>query len=237
MKIAIIPARLGSKRIKSKNTVDFFGKPMISYALDAVEKTHIFDKIHVSTESEEIKRVVEGLGFKVDFLRPAELADDFTGLTPVLKWVIGEYQRRSQQFEDICCLMPTAPLLEPEDIVQAYDLYVKHDRRHPLHVVARFPVPIEWAYHRDEEGFLTPVSPGDYAKRSQDLKEAYYETGPFSLFHLSHLFGTRPVQDQGFISFIMPRDRAVDIDNLEDVRLAEVLYLGRHARKKSETEV
>ena len=233
MRIAIIPARMGSKRIKTKNTVDFFGKPMIAYALEAAEKADLFDKIHVSTESEAIRDVVQGLGYGIDFLRPSELADDFTGLTPVIRWVIEAYRRRGLHFEDICCLMPAAPLLEPEDIVQAYNLYVKYDRKHPLHVVAKFPVPLEWAYYRDNEGFLTPVVTGGYATRSQDLKEAYYETGPFSFFHVSHVLGDQPAKDKGFISLVIPRDRAIDIDNPEDLRLAEALYLGKQAREQA----
>lgn len=232
MKIAIVPARSGSKRIKNKNTMDFFGKPMIAYALDAARQSGIFDKIHVSTESEEIQGIVGDMGYPVDFLRPSELADDFTGLTPVLQWVLNRYRETNSDFEDVCCLMPTAPLLEPEDLVTAYQIYVRYERKHPLHVVAKYPVPLEWAYRRDEEGFLSPLVTGGYATRSQDLEEAYYETGPFSFFHVSHLLVDRPVQDRGFISYVMPRERAVDIDEPEDLRLAEIMYLGRLAREK-----
>src|SRR3989338_10774113 len=113
MKIAIIPARGGSKRVKNKNIIDFFGKPMIAYVLEAAKGSGLFDKIHVSTESEVIRSTVEDLGFKVDFLRPRELADDTTGLVPVLEWVLKEYERKRSIYKDICCLLPKAPFLEP----------------------------------------------------------------------------------------------------------------------------
>jgi len=67
MRIAIIPARGGSKRIKNKNIIDFLGKPLIAYALDAARDSDLFDKIHVSTDSDEIRNIVEGLGYEVDF--------------------------------------------------------------------------------------------------------------------------------------------------------------------------
>jgi len=230
MKIAIIPARGGSKRIKSKNIIDFCGKPMIAYALEAASQSGLFDKIHVSTESNEIRAVVDELGYTIDFMRPEKLADDITGLIPVFKWVISKYREDGMEFEDVCCLMPTCPLIEAEDIIRGYEKYLAHDRKHPLHVVVPFPVPIEWAFRRNDEGLLTPIEPGKFAQRSQDLEKAYYETGPFSFFHSSHLLTDTPVSDENFISIIIPPDKAVDIDEAEDLSLAETLYLGKLAR-------
>ena len=236
MKLAIIPARGGSKRIKSKNIIPFMGKPMIAYALEAAEKSNLFDKIHVSTDSEEIKSVVEKLGYPVDFMRPSHLADDMTGLLPVLKWVQCEYQERGLDFEDICCLMPTAPLLEAEDLIAGYELYENNNKYHPLMVVAPFPVPIEWAFHRDQKTLLTPVEAASLEKRSQDIEESYYEAGPFSFLHASHLSEDVQLFERKFLSFLLPRDKAVDIDNLEDLEHAKTLYLGRQAKAKLQAE-
>jgi len=230
MRIAIIPARAGSKRIKSKSVIDFCGKPMIAYALEAASQSGIFDKIHVSTESYEIRATVEELGYTIDFMRPKELADDITGLVPVYQWALRRYREEGMEFEDVCGLMPTCPLIEPEDIIRGYEKYLAHGREFPLHVVAPFPVPIEWAFRRDDEGFLTPVEAGEFAQRSQDLEKAYYETGPFSFFHLSHLLTDTPVMDENFISITLPPYKAVDIDEREDLSLAETLYLGRLVR-------
>lgn len=224
--IAILPARSGSKRIKNKNIVDFCGKPIIAYALEAASKSQLFDKIHVSTDSNEIKNIVESLGYPVEFMRPSELSDDIVGTIPVLQWVLNEYSSRNETYEVVFNIMPAAPFLKPDDLTEAYELYLKHNKKHPLHVVSEFPVPIEWAYRRDEEGMLEPVQPGAYAIRSQDLEKAYYETGPFSIFHMSHLLKNDPVTDEDFISHIMPRDRAIDIDDYQDLSLAKILYLG-----------
>ena len=231
MKIVIIPARGGSKRIKNKNVIDFCGRPMIAYALDAVSKAGIFDKIHVSTESVEIKVIVESLGYTVDFMRPPELADDMTGIIPVLKWVLKRYDEQGMRFDDVCCVMPVCPLIESDDIIRGYNEYLVNDCKYPLHCVAPFPVPIEWAFRRGPKGFLIPISSGSFAVRSQDLERAYYECGPFSFFHSSHILGDHPVSDIDFISIVLPRVRAVDVDEPEDMFFAESLYLGRMAKR------
>ena len=128
MKIGIIPAHGGSQRIKSKNVIDFFGKPMIIFALDAAKKSGLFEKIHVSTESEAIRSIVEELGYKIDFLRPRELADDLTGIVLILQWVLKQYGEKGIVYDDVCCIMPTAPLLEPEDLKKGYEVYQKHQK-------------------------------------------------------------------------------------------------------------
>ena len=93
MNLAIIPARSGSKRIKNKNIVKVNNKPIIHYALDAAKKSKIFHKIHVSTDSKKIENIVNNLGYEIDFLRPKHLADDFTGIIPVLKHVLEIYKK------------------------------------------------------------------------------------------------------------------------------------------------
>ena len=83
-RIAIIPARGGSKRIPDKNIREFCGRPMISYALQTAKESKLFDVIHVSTDSERTAQIVTQLGFSVDFMRPMELADDQVPIMPVL---------------------------------------------------------------------------------------------------------------------------------------------------------
>lgn len=224
MKIAIIPARGGSKRIPHKNIVDFCGKPMIAYALETVEKTGLFDKIHVSTDSQKIAEVVKSLGFTIDFMRPAVLADDHTGIMPVLANVLNEYDRLKQIYNHIMVLIPCCPLLLPEDIVRGYKTYFLFKGERPLHVVTSYPVPVEWAYYRDADGVLIPKNPGAYAIRSQDFEPVYYECGPFSLFNRNHIFSNTPATDEGFCSITLPRNRAIDIDEPEDLIFAESVY-------------
>jgi len=223
MRLAVIPARGGSKRIPKKSIAPFCGKPMIAYALEAVTGSGMFDKIHVSTDSEEICQVVEKLGFTVDFMRDSALADDFTGLAPVLRWVLEQYRIRGEVFDQICCIMPTAPLLRSQDIIEAFDIFTQHDARYPLLVAAKFPVPVEWAFRRSEDGIMTAISPESIPRRSQDLQHAYYECGPFTIWNPSHLELDNPIAGQ-VLSYVLPAERAIDIDTPEDLVYAEHLF-------------
>lgn len=232
MKLAIIPARGGSKRIKNKNIINFLGKPLIAYSLNVATESGLFDKIHVSTDSEDIRTIVEKLGYKVDFMRSSELADDHTGLVPVLKWVHEQYKNKGEFFEEVCCIFPTAPLLQSKDLIEAFDLFHKNNNKNPLLVVAPYPVPVEWAFYRDENTFLTPRDPNSLTIRSQDIKNAFYESGPFTIWNSSHLQSENPFKQEQFISFQIDKAQAVDIDDPEDMELAKALFLGRLSLKK-----
>lgn len=222
-RLAVIPARGGSKRIPGKNIAPFCGRPMIAYALEAVTGSGMFDKIHVSTDSDAICRVVDELGYTVDFRRDAALADDFTGLVPVLRWVAEQYRRRGEDYDQICCIWPNAPLLRAQDLVDAFEIFDRHEARHPLLVVAKFPVPVEWAFRRDEDGFMVAVSPENLTRRSQDLPHAYYECGPFTIWNPQHLASDNPLTGK-VLSYVLPAERAVDIDTPEDLAYAERLF-------------
>jgi len=223
MRLALIPARGGSKRIPKKNIVPFCGKPMIAYALDAAAKSGLFDKIHVSTDSQEIADVVSGLGFPVDFMRDPDLADDFTGLIPVIRWVAEQYSARGKIYDDVCCIMPAAPLLTSQDIINAYGIFTQEKGRYPLLVFTKFPVPIEWAFYKDKDGLMSPSSAKSLVVRSQDIKHAYYECGPFSIWRPDHLKKKDPLSNK-VLSYELPPGRAVDIDTKDDLIYAEAFF-------------
>ncbi|MAC41830.1 MAG: pseudaminic acid cytidylyltransferase [Pelagibacterales bacterium] len=231
MKLAIIPARSGSKRIKNKNILDFFGKPLIYYPLKAAKESKLFDEIHVSTDSEEIKNIVEKLGFEVNFLRDKKLADDYTGLFSVIKWVFEEYKERGKYFDEIFCIMPAAPLLSEADLINGYKKFKKFNSVYPLIVASPFSVPIEWAFYRDNDGILVPKDKISLQKRSQDIETTFYESGPFNIFSSRHLEDNEFFIKSKYISILMDKTRAIDIDNYEDLEYAKVLYLGNKQLK------
>lgn len=121
-RIAVITARGGSKRIKNKNLINFYGKPLIYYSIIAAKKTRIFEKIYVTTDSKKIKKVSENYGAVVPHLREKKLSDDFTGTHEVVE----NFIKRMQLYNyDICCIYPTAPLIRAEDIVNSYKIMPK----------------------------------------------------------------------------------------------------------------
>ncbi len=225
MKIAIVPARGGSKRIPDKNIVDFLGAPLMSYPIRAAQKSKLFDTIHVSTESGRIADVAAGLGAPVDFMRDPSLADDHTPLMPVLAWVLEQYSRRGLSFDTVCLLMPTAPLVEAGDLKMAEEEFRRRARQRTIMAISRFSVPVEWAFRMDDDGSLTPCQPGMAMVRSQDLQLAYYDSGTFAFIPEQDAMKGQ-LNSSPMIGFELPRYKAVDIDDAEDLELAKLIFRG-----------
>jgi N-acylneuraminate cytidylyltransferase len=225
MRIAIVPARGGSKRIPKKNIIDFHGRPLMSYPIRAAERSGLFDAIHVSTDSPRIAEVAAALKHPVDFMRDPTLADDHTPLLPVLQWTLDQYAQRGRRFESVCLLMPTAPLIDADDLKQAETIFRDHGATHTVMAIARFPAPIEWAFRLDETQRLVPCQPRMAAVRSQDLAPAYYDTGTFLFIPEADVRAGR-LDEERIVPYHLSRRKAVDIDDYEDLELARVLYRG-----------
>ena len=119
-KIAIITARGGSKRIPRKNIRDFLGKPIMAYSIQAALDSGLFDEVMVSTDDEEIAQIARQYGANVPFMRSAAAANDFATTADVLNEVLGEYKKRGQTFDYMCCIYPCAPLVTGEKLRSAF---------------------------------------------------------------------------------------------------------------------
>jgi CMP-N-acetylneuraminic acid synthetase len=116
--ICIIPARGGSKRIKNKNIIDFFGKPLISYSINVAIQSKLFDKIIVSTDSPKISNISKKYGAEVPFLRSKKLSNDFTGTNDVLIDTVKRIAAYDAKY--VFCIYPTAPLITVDDLKKAF---------------------------------------------------------------------------------------------------------------------
>ena len=224
-RIAIIPARGGSKRIPKKNIKNFCGKPMISYPLAALRESNLFNKIHVSTEDQKIIDTVNELGLEIDFLRSNKLSDDFTPIMPVIQYVVDKYLEMNQSFEEIWVILPCSPLLKAEDLIQASIQFQQDNSSNCLMAVADYPVPIEWAFEINQEGILNPVNKGAFKIRSQDLKKKYYDAGIFYIYKKDFLLKINSTgSDENFTPYFLSKTKAIDIDDIQDWEFAEKLY-------------
>lgn len=231
MRLAIVPARGGSRRIPGKNLHPFCGRPLIRYPLEAARQSGLFDLIHVSTDSAEIAAVAEGMGLPVDFLRDPVLAENPVSLYAVMAWVVEQYARRGQTYDEICLLYATAPLIEAADLAGGYEAFAAEDKRRPVLSVAVFPSPVERAL-AIEEGALRWRFPEHQATHSQDLPTAYYDAAAFMYLTADQLRQGVKGELAEFAPYRLPAEKVVDINNPEDLSLAEALYLGRRARKQ-----
>ena len=119
----VITARGGSKGLPGKNIKDLCGKPLIAYSIDVARAFTDDENICVSTDSEEIKQVVEKYGLKVPFLRPDYLATDTATSNDVLVHAVNFFKEQGREYKKLCLLQPTSPLRAVEDVEGAMSLY------------------------------------------------------------------------------------------------------------------
>jgi N-acylneuraminate cytidylyltransferase len=227
-RLAVIPARGGSKRLPNKNVRVFAGRPMIAHILETARASELFSTIHVSTENKRIAALVEEFGVRVDFPRLPALAADDTPLLPVLRFVTEKYAERGEIFDEVWLLMACAPLIEPQDLEGAARLFGENGGRWPVLGVAPYPAPIEWAFEGREDGRLFRAQTGKLVSRSQDFAPKYYDVGAFCGFPVQQIReSSGGAIDTGFIGYLLPRHKAVDINTEEDWQLAEMLFSAR----------
>lgn len=223
MKTAIIPARGGSKRIPRKNIRLFNGKPMLAWSIEAALQSGVFDRVVVSTDDAEIAAVARAAGAEVPFIRPATLADDFTGTGPVICHAIRWLQEHEQSPTLVGCIYATAPLLLPEDLRQGAEALQQNPELKFVFSGCRFSFPIQRALYRNAQGQIEPVQPDAIPKRSQDLPETFHDAGQFYLGQAPHWLDGLPMFAPHSYLQELPQHRVQDIDTEADWQRAELL--------------
>lgn len=223
MKLALIPARGGSKRIPRKNIRSFRGRPMIAWSIAAAQSSGCFDRIVVSTDDEEIAEVALRYGAEVPFLRPVHLADDQATTQGVVLHAIQWCEQNSISVDALCCLYATAPFVQPGDLAEAERLFEKSSPQSFVFTATSFPFSIQRAIRIDAEGFSTMFQPEHFNTRSQDLEEVYHDAGQFYWARPSAWASTVNLFDDGR-PLLLPRWRVQDIDTEEDWKRAELLH-------------
>ncbi|PNW32307.1 UNVERIFIED_CONTAM: pseudaminic acid cytidylyltransferase [Euhalothece sp. KZN 001] len=223
MKIAIITARGGSKRIPRKNIRQFAGKPAIAHSIQTAQKSNLFDAIIVSTDDQEIAEISKQWGAKVPFLRPAELANDYAGTTEVIAHGTQWAMDQGWNVEAVCCIYPTALFLEAEDLKRGWD-HLNSGNWLYAFSVTEFPSPIFRAFRQTSEGGVEMFFPEHFEKRSQDLPTALHDAGQFYWGRPEAWLEEERIFDHRSIPVRIPRWRVQDIDTEEDWQQAELMW-------------
>ncbi|MCK1511878.1 pseudaminic acid cytidylyltransferase [Bradyrhizobium sp. 190] len=227
MKIAVIPARGGSKRIPRKNIRMFCGKPIIAYSIAAAQQTGLFDQIVVSTDDEEIAAVAREFGATTPFIRPKEIADDFTGTNAVVKHAVAWFNAQSNDVTLACCLYATAPLVQARFITEGYEALARSDAAFAFSVTS-YAFPIQRAVRITPDGRVDAIYPEHRMTRSQDLEHAYHDAGQFYWGTARAFLEEMPVFAPHSIGVILPRHLVQDIDTLEDWDRTELMFRALH---------
>lgn len=229
MKLAIIPARGGSKRIPRKNIKPFCGKPMIAWSIEAALESGCFDRIIVSTDDEEIAEVARQYGAEVPFMRPLELSDDHTGTIPVIRHAIETINSQGRAVEQACCLYATAPFIQAEDLRRGLEILQGSGGDYAFSVTS-YAFPIQRAIRLTPEGRVEMFNPEHFNTRSQDLEEAYHDAGQFYWGRADAWLQGKMIFSPASLPVMLPRHRVQDIDTPEDWVRAEWLFKAMQAR-------
>jgi N-acylneuraminate cytidylyltransferase len=220
MRLAVIPARGGSKRIPRKNIKEFCGKPMIAWSIEAAIRSGCFDQVVVSTDDAEIADVARQYGASVPFMRPAELSDDYTGTLPVIRHAIEWFNGQGQTVEQVCCLYATAPFVCVEDIQRGLQILEETGSDYAFSVTS-YAFPIQRAIRITERGRIAMFNPEHFNTRSQDLEEAYHDAGQFYWGRASAWLQGKMIFSPDSAPVLLPRHRVQDIDTPDDWLRAE----------------
>ena len=222
MKVAVIPARGGSKRIPHKNIKLFAGRPMIAYAIGAAKRAEVFDRIIVSTDDAEIAGVAEKHGAEVPFVRPEALSNDYAGTTEVIAHAVNELRAAGESPIDVCCIYATAPFVQPEDIVHAGKLLDSGNWSYVFSATT-YPYPVFRSLRREPHGGISMLFPEHFSTRSQDLPEMYHDAGQFYWGKAAAWALHAKIFDAHSTIYPIPRWRVQDIDTEEDWIRAEAM--------------
>jgi pseudaminic acid cytidylyltransferase len=224
MKVAIIPARGGSKRIPGKNIKNFYGKPMISYPIRAALNSGIFDRVIVTTDDPQIASVAREFGAETPFLRPDELANDYTTTVPVIKHAIEWLNNNQANVGYACCIYATAPFVQPKYLISAFNKFVEDSVKGYVFTATKFSFPIQRAFKINKDSCVEMFQPSNYSARSQDLEESYQDAGQFYWGAGKTFLEEKIFFSSDSKAYVLPQYLVQDIDTLEDWRRAEIMF-------------
>lgn len=230
MKIAVIPARGGSKRIPHKNIRDFCGKPIIAYSIEQALESNLFDHVTVSTNDEEIASIAREYGAITPFIRPDNISDDFTGTNAVVKHAINWYQQHNQSVSFACCIYATAPFLVAKFLREGHDKLINSNKSFAFSVTS-FPFPIQRAIRITNQGVIDTFYPDCINTRSQDLEAAYHDAGQFYWGKAEAFLQDTLTFSSASLPIILPRFLVQDIDTQEDWIRAELMFKSLQKRE------
>jgi N-acylneuraminate cytidylyltransferase len=236
IKVAVIPARGGSKRIPRKNIKQFFGKPMIAWSIEAAKESGIFDRIIVSTDDDEIAHIAKEWGAEVPFIRPDELSEDHTATIPVIAHAVGWLLDHGEELEAVCCIYATAPFVDPKDITKGYEELVSGDWAYTFSATD-FSAPIFRSFKMTEAGGVEMFYPEHFNTRSQDLPEAFHDAGQFYWGRAESWCEKKIIFSTESNAVLIPRWRVQDIDTPSDWLRAEKLFLAIHGENECSNDL
>lgn len=232
MRVAVIPARGGSKRIPRKNIKLFCGKPMLAWSIEVARVSQCFDRIIVSTDDDEIAGIARDCGADVPFRRPSELSNDYAGTIPVVAHAVGWLQSQGESLGAVCCIYATAPFLRAEDLCRGLQDLEKTGADYAFSVT-RYEFPIQRAIRIANSGRVEMLFPENFNTRSQDLEDTYHDAAQFYWGRAQAWLTGKAIFSEVAAPVVLPHHRVQDIDTPEDWERAEWMFKSMALERKN----
>jgi pseudaminic acid cytidylyltransferase len=228
VRLAVIPARGGSKRIPRKNIRPFAGRPIMAWSIAAALDSLCFDRVIVSTDDAEIAEVARDAGAEVPFVRPRELADDLTGTIPVVRHAVQWQAASGAPAGQGCCIYATAPFLDGQELRRGLQALERSGADFAF-TVTKYPFAIQRALRIDPQGRVSMFQPEHFFTRSQDLEEAWHDAGQFYWGRADAWCAAQTLFGPASVAVTLPSHRVQDIDTPEDWIRAEWMFAAMRA--------
>lgn len=221
-KIAIIPARKGSKGLKDKNIRLLNGKPLLAYSIEAAQRSNLFDVIHLSTDSAHYADIGRKAGAAVPFLRNIRTSGDTASSWDVVEEVLDMYRARGQTFDVVTLLQPTSPLRTDDDIKAAYGIFQSKSAQAVVSVCAVEHSPL-WCNTLPNDLSMSGFIKDNSNIPRQQLHTYYRINGAIYMVNCDFLRENHMIYREGCYAYIMDPSMSIDIDTELDFDLAEFL--------------
>jgi len=223
MKLAVILARKGSKRIPNKNFKKFLGKQVIEWSLDAAIRSKIFDDIIISTDK-DIKSIKNIKITKfIKFKRPQKFSGDNVSTNDAVNHTISWSINNLYRPKYVCCIYACAPLIRSEDIVKAYKI-INNSHWDYVFTASKFSYPIERSFKLNNNKSIVMNNPTNYNKRTQLFNNSYHDAGQFYWGQTKSWLSQKPFFQKKSTVFLLPSWRVQDIDDEEDWKIAKNIH-------------
>ena len=233
--LALIPARGGSKGVPRKNVRLVFGKPLIAYTIEiAVAAKHLFHRIIVSTDDEEISAVSKQYGAEIPFIRPDKLSGDLVPTLPVVQHAVQFVEQQDDILLDwVFILQPTDPFRTVKDLEKGLELALSGPCDSVISVVRVYEThPVFMKRIKDDQLINFGVEAPEGTRRQDCEPPAYMSNGAVYLTRRDVIMEQNSIWGTVTRPYIMPAERSVNVDSELDLKLIEVLM--KEQKQKSQ---
>jgi CMP-N-acetylneuraminic acid synthetase len=222
--LTIIPAKLGSTRLPQKNIKPLGGLPLLGWSVQAALDSEVCGDIVVSTESKRVKEVALKTGAQVPFFRPERLAKDPYGVVDVCLFMLEEFEKRSKTYGKLIILLPTAPFRSAEDIIAANKIFNANNGKYLMSVNESEHLPYSMLkIDKEKPETVIPCFPEYVGAKRHEVPKAYRPNGAIHILDVPAFMESRTYFGFPLLHYIMPPERCIDIDAIEDFEYAQYL--------------